>query len=504
MARVPLYQQGQLASSVVGTPGVSTSQAELFGDLSKLADTGTKALFVLARDNQLQAIQAQRELAQIEAARKTELDKVHVANYRYSAETQLDELETSIKEANAAGLVPGQLEKEGLQRINAIAESIQDAEVRTKFVTEQMTAFRTRMGQVNDWRKGEEVRQAQGNMETTLDRFAVDMSTAKTPEEALQRIQRFSADQEGALLTAFGQQGHVKLRQAQERAVVNYFSKLYRQNPALMLQMLERPEFSQYIDEANKTDFYNRYKTYALAEQAAQKKQYESETRIRVADQMSQLNIGSLSNKTRLEDYDAAIAEIRQDRTLDPATKATLISQMQKQRTAFAARQQATENKIGKKELTDAERQARQTARLGVFRLESQINSITDINKLSEKDLTQLRLMANEEFAKGNFSAKELSRIESSVNMRLRIIQDRAQNDWFGGMVRNAQRTVQSIFAGPDKKSAAREAKEYTHLHESLVQKFVERYGRAPNTAELTRLNNLARRKAKEATLNGG
>lgn len=135
MPRIPEYQQGQLASELVGTPGIDTSMGNALR--AAAAAEGTKAgaynqagvnLSILgsqaAQINASARIAKQKELAKAEKERQRISDQITTTEAQFELSNKLGELHTNLAYENREHpeMVPGLLEEQGRELVDGMAQ----------------------------------------------------------------------------------------------------------------------------------------------------------------------------------------------------------------------------------------------------------------------------------------------------------------------------------------------------------------------------------------------
>ena len=94
MAKIPVYEQGQLASSIVGTPGVDTSAAQLMNVVRNSWDNIAGALGQNIQANNIELVRRQKEQEQLAREQKKILDSIDEAHHHGKCDQiQMQELD---------------------------------------------------------------------------------------------------------------------------------------------------------------------------------------------------------------------------------------------------------------------------------------------------------------------------------------------------------------------------------------------------------------------------
>lgn len=104
MPKIPQYEQGQLASSVVGTAGVDTSGADIFGTMAKglgqVQDVLYQGIAADVQEQQKVYRQKQAEQKALDDAQKKLLQDVEVKNHQIGLNAALNDVESEVQQNN--------------------------------------------------------------------------------------------------------------------------------------------------------------------------------------------------------------------------------------------------------------------------------------------------------------------------------------------------------------------------------------------------------------------
>jgi hypothetical protein len=370
MPKIPQYTQNQLASSLVGTPGVDASA----GDVATAVQSGLNTLetnirsiaVVEYQENQraLRAKQAEdRALARQQQAM---IDDMDAAKAQYDIDRQLDLKMAAIKEQNldnpdAAVQAMAQIGPEFISeyRDNLNANDV----VKTKAFTGSLNRFREQLGGMqNTWAGEQKVKAGLAKFESMADWTAINI--AKNAEgtnsmlsvpQAVEWMQNFAKTS-----TAFSAIGvnEADIRKQTEKMAANYLSRLSYENPDQLTQVIKQGVFDDFIDGASRNKLYNDVESHALARARDQREEQQYTTAVTMADTTHSLQMGAIRGETTPADFQAAREQAAQLKA-NPSTYRAIDSIEAQQLNRNVSKAESEVNKM----MTEEKRQKREQAK---------------------------------------------------------------------------------------------------------------------------------------------
>jgi hypothetical protein len=315
MPKIPQYEQGQLASSLVGTPGVDTSGAAAFGAASKaLGGVADTAYFLLKeKQTKLEALQKEQKAA---------YDAMEVAQHQFKIDSVLDNRERTAKETYVGDPDKGvsDLEVGGLADIKKYADGIEDPKIRASVYAQSLNRHRERVGSMKTtWAGTAKIDAGKGKFASMADALTVEAGQtsqvsigkdpatgadilkpkALDPVEAYKKIQGFG-EAAKPFEFVYGSELPAVVRKQQEAAAESYLSTLAYTNPDQLEAVVESGAFNEFIDGKTRNEMYQKVKQYAREEKTLQ---MEKE---KLARTRATLQIGAKLEKLRRSDATAA------------------------------------------------------------------------------------------------------------------------------------------------------------------------------------------------------
>lgn len=265
MPRIPLYQQERLASQMVGTPGVDSTGNILANSIQQGAASQAEAALYAQRQGAARDAQFQRSVGAFaqdvgqgvandissyrtfqRAAEKQNqafanavhadsiMDKLQREMIHYKGDLQERQLNERLDtdklmpeyESKAAEIFDRVSKSNDLQNKPGIL-----AEVSGKWGT----LVQSNRSWVNEFKHDLDVKNAQRNVYDSFDDFKVDMTNAKTLEQALEFDQNFRNMNQSAYL-ALGSKGVEELAKSQREGWMQYLMVAADRNPSQMTQ----------------------------------------------------------------------------------------------------------------------------------------------------------------------------------------------------------------------------------------------------------------------------
>lgn len=357
MPKIPRYQQGQLASSVVGTPGVDTSVSDLFktlaSDASQLRNAGMQVAFNAFRQNQIRQAQVEREKRALEREQSRRLEQVQVANERFNIDGELDALSADLREefASSPHKAVETFRTKGLEGLNNYVNKIDNPNTRAKVLAESLNGLRSRSKSMEDWSRGQQLRNAEAGAVSALDTFSKGLGTKETPEDVLNGIAEFDSNYGATYRAQFPAKYDALFTKAKVKGIENYLSDVSAHNPEKLNAIIESGVFDEHIGKKEMRGIYAKQKQYAKETQKVIDDQVAYDTAVNwtqsIGETSRSLATGSLSMKELDDMKEKAIAEgapIAVIRSIE-SQQTALVKQAQK-----VAKQQVKENNAAFKE----------------------------------------------------------------------------------------------------------------------------------------------------------
>lgn len=156
MVRIPTFARQQLASSVVGTPGVDTSGVDTMNALARLGGSVVDATFPIARERQQVADTS--EAAKLLVDYKLDSDNVLIEHKNNNATQPVESIPT--------------LRQTLGDRLDAMASNISSPTVRNMVIRNGQSVISSRLDEANTWAQKQLLVNTMNNVNTTIDGLA--------------------------------------------------------------------------------------------------------------------------------------------------------------------------------------------------------------------------------------------------------------------------------------------------------------------------------------------
>lgn len=256
MPKVPRYDQNNLASSLVGTPGVDTSGGQLFNTLASEADQAGQGFQRLyAQDYQTQQEEIKRKQAEVRAAEKameTAKRSAEVSGYNSGYGVELNAVDNQLRQRDNwntdATLNDFSTQADELmqKKLDAIQDPLTKLQAQKAF---NETKAQYSVG-VGDWVKsraipiiGANIKGMESDLETKLSNSATgDWNSVDREMQAFEK--------NAAPLYAFtkGEEGRKDLRDAQNKAMQQRIADIANKTPELLDGVENNPVVQKYTD----------------------------------------------------------------------------------------------------------------------------------------------------------------------------------------------------------------------------------------------------------------
>jgi hypothetical protein len=325
MARIPQYEQAQLASSVVGTPGVDTSATQMFNTISGAAgEVAQQAQYALAAQRQEQ-LRAQRALAATEKELRDAQLESKIGALVNSKQVDFNNFDNQLREAgqwDTTGTAD-RLSKQLSTDVQNTLAGIEDPLERAKTEKALNAAVAGTLKSHSDWATGRAGPIVKANAKSMADSLAVKMGTAPADptdfnawfgDDALKKpLEDFQVSAGGTYLKSEGAAAPAAIRAAQSEGLKQRLSAfVLTQRPSAdeLNQALKTIENLNVIDPGDLNSFSNTQRNIAaqehqakMAEQTAQAKLHDISFSV---DASKILNSGGTPSAAQVESFRAS------------------------------------------------------------------------------------------------------------------------------------------------------------------------------------------------------
>lgn len=275
MAKINLYQQGQLASSLVGTPGVFTAGSQALGNIAQSAgQVGNSiqavgsALFgdQLAERRRLEA-EARAADKQIKDADRASYisDRLGEADVEYTKAL----IETKAKHQNdTQGAAESFTEQAKAIRDSYVSK---ETDPLTKAQLNQHLASKTanEIGSINNWAQERQIPIMKDRLQNMAGNFSLSISDANlSAGEVGQKYQQFVQQNLSNFQFTEGQAGATEMRKALEPGIINYLQSTALNRPELLEDRLKAFSGGSMIDPSKLLSVANEQRRMANAVEA--------------------------------------------------------------------------------------------------------------------------------------------------------------------------------------------------------------------------------------------
>lgn len=288
MAKIPLYEQNRLASSVVGTPGVGTSAAQVLNGISQGAEQLQYQLALSARQNALAAAQQQQQQQKLAAAQKKVLDEIEIADHDVNIGLAHDNEESRIK-AEMIGDPSGAsraFADTARANLDEYLNSIQDPEIRNKVKVNGLKAIHSRATQIGNWELTQRTENAKGKIENTLGELVNSSKSLGSISDVGRQWERVE-QLRPALMMSHGADADKIAQKTKTDIVKSYVNGLMLKDPSLAESAVNSGAFDSALDGEDKQNLVYRARMLAKAAQR---------------DEMHEAKIESIQRRVELAD----------------------------------------------------------------------------------------------------------------------------------------------------------------------------------------------------------
>lgn len=491
MPKIPRYQQGQLASSVVGTPGIDNSTAKLFNEIGSQLNTVRNSMFQVAFEQRRQDLreqaQKERELKAVQKEQQRRVNKVELANHRFQMDSQLDELGNQLRQdhVNDPETVPDLLAKQGRDAISKYAESISNPDVRADFLSQSLNGLRSQTGGAASWAQRQGPINAEKNALSALDQFSIGLGNKQFPDEVLDGVAAFEEQYGQTYREQFGPKYDLMFQKAKEQGVKNYLSRLSRENPEQLDAVVNSGMFDDHIDQTSITSVYNTYKSYARQQEREIKKEQDYSDAVQWTQTLGDSDRGIITGETSLEDLD----KLEEEAVASSAPK-NVIKGIQSQKTRVV-RESKKESKREEKERV---METRKTLGVEVAKTRTNLFKGSKLRSADPKALMDYKGLLIQANNAGAISATVFGKESAKVDLALQALDKRNKNSGFAqsllDLMGSKKKSVRENV--PDAKTAAVVFENAEAKFIFAVQRLEDTKGRKPSAEELERIWNAA------------
>jgi hypothetical protein len=279
MGKISTYEQNQLASSVVGTPGVDTSTGALFNGVSQVFSGVGQQIGTLARQNQAEVFRLQREQRAAAKAQKDLLDNVNAAAYAAQWDLKAGEFENETKTTTmlAPKNAPKTFTEKTTKELDAFLATIGDEDVRNKVKLNAIKDINTRANALNGWAFEQGTVNARNNTTAAIDALVLSAGNAKDDlgyNDTIKKINGLA----GSTLLAFGTKSEEIITKARQDAAKQYFEGfMARGEYAKAAEKIQSGQFDKVLSAQDRGALLKEADSYKAAQQRDARFQLEVE-----------------------------------------------------------------------------------------------------------------------------------------------------------------------------------------------------------------------------------
>lgn len=245
MARIPLYDQQQLASQMVGTPGVDRSGAQMFSSLAQaaggLGDQISRTQYY-NKINERKALEAQKKL---EAAQTKALDDVDYANAMIELTRQIGEEEQSIKTdyQNDPVGIDKVFQESSTRILDAYAESVSNPRVAQRLKVGGAEYIKNRTtGMIQDYIPSQRTKIAQAKTGEALRGLVGEAGQAADYKTYLETRGKLDAMQ-STMALSYGADASKNYDETRKAMAKSYLNSQMVKDPTSVKALIESNEF---------------------------------------------------------------------------------------------------------------------------------------------------------------------------------------------------------------------------------------------------------------------
>lgn len=312
MAKIPIYQQGNLASPVVGTPGVDTSVVNAANSVeSSLHQLGNTAYQSLENDYVLQQRALRQQQAANDAAQK-HLMTLHNEGDAGAKASGVDiaanDLNNSLRTKHETNIDGAREEfDKGLDDlINDKLDAETDPERKAMLQIKLNNVRESQTKSFSTWMTGQIPQIAKGNADTVGSALAYSVNDPKlSGTQVLDKIKKFEENPDNIkqYQAAHGTGWLPEVRKKQSQAAQNFLAAVANTGDEKRLKTLMGDKrFDSYIQGTDKEQFYSRIRALSSARRSEQNIQYDlqnTDTRSQIATTVISKDPGSMDSLTQ-------------------------------------------------------------------------------------------------------------------------------------------------------------------------------------------------------------
>lgn len=384
MARIPRYQQGQLASSMVGTPGIDTATATAFQNASTSVGKIGSAIMDVAQADYNARVQEQNRIRTEQRAAAKALDtlqkETQVGGDKAGLSISLNDMDNTMRQESRFS-TDGAMAKwaEGAQKLaDERLDKIQDPTLKLMTQKAFQTELASKQQQFGDYLNSRIPEIGAANAAKIGD--ALKLSTNSSDLSVLEvreKLETFSTDPINVKTfeNVYGPAAGVKMREYQSSAARNYLAQTASTgNIDLLNERINR--FSDIVEGTDSEEFYARQRQLAGQVKVQQEKEIEYNTAVTVNEGLSTIRQKAADGSLTRADVDAYVDGVKATNGTPGAIRAgnTVWTQYSKDETKTATKVVTAQEK--------------ETRRLEIAETQKQLNG--DYNTLIGKSKGQV------------------------------------------------------------------------------------------------------------------
>lgn len=339
MARIPRYEQGGLASSMVGTPGVNTAGASAYHAAAQGLDTVAGAFKSVAT---FEWEQEQKALRQKQAEQRAAAAHLKTLQYETQAGGTKAEFGTALNDMDnqkrqqymwTTDGAAAAWTQDAQKLMDNKLDSITDPELKLMTQKALQGELGAKQQQFSDFLNSRIPHIGEANSQKIGDALRLSVNNPDlTPDEVLKTIADFKIDPLNlkTFENTYGPAAEAKMRGYQSDAAKNYLSLVANTGSlAKVKALINDKRFDSIIEGTDKEQFYSRQRTIAADEERAKQHQEQITQQTSSIDSLIRLSNASATGSI----YDAPPAQIEQvinDPNTSPGLKARLAAQVGK------------------------------------------------------------------------------------------------------------------------------------------------------------------------------
>lgn len=262
MPKVPVYQQGQLASSVIGTPGVYTGASAPLGTISADFGNAASSLFNIANSLHSATLNAQREkeaeLVAYNRKLKEAEQEASIAERVGGVEVGLTDLTSSLK-TNYRSDTAGAL-REYQTQAQGVFKPVIDAEPDPLVKAKLKTAFAKKNAEYQSgmlrWSEDRQVPIMTEKITALAGHFSQSVGDASlSAAEVGQKYHNFQQENSGLYQFRYGEAAPVKMREDMAEGVKSYLHATALNAPELLEPRIKAFSGGGFIDAGDLDHF---------------------------------------------------------------------------------------------------------------------------------------------------------------------------------------------------------------------------------------------------------